>query len=68
MSENKLSYWSMMLNSILCTVVCWIVVNYFVFEINIFKFAILELFLTGMHSLFTWGHTKLADKFNKQDQ
>jgi hypothetical protein len=53
------------LNSILCSFVCWIIVNYFVFEISIFKFVILELLLTGMHSLFTWGHGKLAEKFNK---
>lgn len=65
MSKSKLSYWSLMLNSILCSFVCWIIVNYFVFEISIFKFVILELLLTGMHSLFTWGHGKLAEKFNK---
>ena len=63
--SDKLSSWSMMLNSILCSFICWIVVNNFVFEISIFKFAILELFLTGMHALFTWGHTKLAEKFSK---
>lgn len=63
--SDRLSYWSMMLNSILCSFLCWIIVNNFVFEISIFKFAILELFLTGMHAFFTWGHKKLAEKFSK---
>ena len=65
MSNDKMSYWSAVLNSILCSFVCWIIVNYFVFEISIFKFVLLELFLTAMHSFFEWGHKKLAEKFNK---
>jgi len=63
--SDKLSYWSMMLNSILCSFICWIIVNNFVFEISIFKFAFLEGFLTFMHLTFSWGHKKLAEKFSK---
>jgi hypothetical protein len=51
------------INSILCTIVCWLCINNFVFPISLFKFVLLEFFISTMHRVFVWVHKKI-NNFN----
>lgn len=62
MKEESFSM-GLLINSILCTIICWMCVNNFVFPISLIKFALLELFISTMHKVFVWVHKKI-DNFN----
>lgn len=64
--ESKIDF-GMLMNSILCTFICWLIINNFVFPIGIIKFVLLELFLTTMHQLFSWAHLKISSFLNKNN-
>ena len=56
--ELKINF-GLLFNSILCTFVCWNIVNYFFIPISFIKFVLLELCLTTLHKLFSWLYSKL---------
>jgi hypothetical protein len=56
--ELKINF-GLLFNSILCTFVCWNIVNYFFIPITFIKFVLLELCLTTLHKLFSWLYSEL---------